>query len=535
MKNKKVLFLTLLPLVICCSIGTYNTAALITDKKSLNEDFVSNDVSILKENGDFYFSSNHFKIKIPNFNYYSFKFSFKKEYFADVISFADCYSDVSYCNLSYIEDDKLIKVCFSYKESIYKTTIFDDANFLDNVINNYIGIIDENSYIYNNIITSINAVSKVDDYINCRDNISLTTDYNTYTCFNNNYESKTLFDNIAKDYVRLYSGNEVDNGYLNDDMIVCVIPKELFENNCRNICIGKEYGFFINTYNDPYDASKKVSDILVFDVETLPLGDENNISKDYITTTLKPLFTGRYSTFFKGKTSRDKNNPNLNSIVLKHSSEYSVNKIYLCDIGIRHTLIDRDIKEDHDLNGHYIINTYRSYAATGANSKNGSFVKDTLSFALGFVPYIGDLKSVIEYIVNIYKGITGDYKLLAYNDIIEDNFEDVVVNSYRTMYYDQISDYGHYIKDSFVDCLSSVDQPMLIGVDNNYYRLISELGCYPRYSNEELSVITSYKVNIIQDNTSKKWFFGWHETGYLDYFTSGFGRYNYEYKKVEID
>ena len=538
MKNKKILFLTLLPLVICCSIGTHNTAALIAVKKSLNEDFVSNDVSILKENNSFYFCNDSFKFEIPEFYFYIIDSTFENEYFADVFAF-DFADDekFSFCNLSYLENENIIKTCFSYESVIYKTTIYDDVGYINKIKEKLFNInsVNNSSQIYENILDSINSVSNL---ANINNDVNAISSYNEIEVNNENYEYRTSVDRIAKDYKSIYMGNEIEDGLFVDDMITFLIPKDLFIKNNINISIGKECGFFIHTYDDPYTTYKKVSDVLVFDVECLfPSDKRDEDYKDMLSTTITPLFQGRYSTFFKNNDSSNwsEMHPSLNEIVLKHATQYSITNLYLSDIGMRHTLIDTDIITDSHLSGHYIENNSRTYAASSISCKGGSFAVDTIKFVGGCMKYVGNLLNLVDYLSNIYKGFNGEYYIDNTKSINVQTMSDNFTNIYRNKAEDQIKDYGYLVKDSLVDANSSLDSPMLIGTNSGFYSVHSLINEFKKSSYNDFGAIISYKINVIQDFTSRFWLFTWIEKGYLDKYTSGYGRYYYEYKELEID
>ena len=61
--------------------------------------------------------------------------------------------------------------------------------------------------------------------------------------------------------------NNTINGKYIDDPIIYLIPKSLFTEINQTHYIGKEYGFYINTYLANVDDTSLKSDIILFDIE----------------------------------------------------------------------------------------------------------------------------------------------------------------------------------------------------------------------------------------------------------------------------
>ncbi len=79
--------------------------------------------------------------------------------------------------------------------------------------------------------------------------------------------------------------NNTINGKYIDDPIIYLIPKSLFTEINQTHYIGKEYGFYINTYLANVDDTSLKSDIILFDIEE---GHYN--SNREIITRISPVF-----------------------------------------------------------------------------------------------------------------------------------------------------------------------------------------------------------------------------------------------------
>ena len=91
------------------------------------------------------------------------------------------------------------------------------------------------------------------------------------------------------------SGIKVFNDYnyyiYGDDPIISIIPRELFMSPCKELIIGKDYGFFIETVQTESRRSERTSlnsSVLVFDIEHKK---DNKIEK----VKIKPLFQYDYA------------------------------------------------------------------------------------------------------------------------------------------------------------------------------------------------------------------------------------------------
>lgn len=101
---------------------------------------------------------------------------------------------------------------------------------------------------------------------------------------------------VIQEYTSYFYTSEVTNVWLNyselamtvdqDDPIVRIIPRELFERRGVYLHIGREYGFYVNTVAG--NNSANVSCVFVFDIIKYPLNNSAYPSQYVIE--IKPLF-----------------------------------------------------------------------------------------------------------------------------------------------------------------------------------------------------------------------------------------------------
>lgn len=136
-------------------------------------------------------------------------------------------------------------------------------------------------------------------YATSETSISISpSQYDTYTNTDanlNNYNINQRMSSVAK------FGKDLLLSVWNDDEIVKIIPRELFTKNGEYLYIGKEYGFFVNTFSDTYydsetetystSSKNKHSYVLVFDITN----DLHYQNSDTVQITVAPVFQYEYA------------------------------------------------------------------------------------------------------------------------------------------------------------------------------------------------------------------------------------------------
>ena len=239
----------------------------------------------------------------------------------------------------------------------------------------------------------------------------------------NKYDSYTNSDGIIHNYISSYWGDYEKNNLISDDPIVRIIPKSLCFELGEHLYIGKEYGFFISTTTDYLFSSDKCVDVFVFDISyTNPTF---NNAKGSVKVT--PLFQRRYRAKERSSDPYWNNSydNSLSQVVFPHL-HYDSPNYYLKDVSFKHTLFNQNAVNKNESgysasndNGSFFNTT--QYSAVGtAKSTSANPVIDTINFALGYVPYLGDALNVASYVDSMttktsysVKSVnTGDYEVL---------------------------------------------------------------------------------------------------------------------------
>lgn len=366
------------------------------------------------------------------------------------------------------------------------------------------------------------------------DNISTSSLNNIQA---NQYDSYTDDDGIIHSYVDYYFGEcELPNGYTSDDPIVRIVPKELFFIPGEHIYVGKEYGFFVKVITDRFNTADYATDVMVFNISHItPSFPSNTTGSSRVT----PLFQFKYRATDKERNSGNWSgyDPSLTRIVFPHI-EYDYAEYYLKDIGFKFSVenatdfnpgtADYDPYAD---DGAFIIQTRFNARGVGIKSKGGSFAHDTALFVFGFIPYVSTVANVYSYIYNLHNGFGNSSYYYTKSDEIADN--ELQINTFETNNTDQILVRGNLIKSQAVTLNPNSEKPRLIhvgGYAEGKYVVARKSGS----TNNNIRVLSSVSVNVVEDNTSRWWLFGWHENGRIDEYGRGTGTYETgRYKRLK--
>ena len=366
------------------------------------------------------------------------------------------------------------------------------------------------------------------------DNISTSSLNNIQA---NQYDSYTDDDGIIHSYVDYYFGEcELPNGYTSDDPIVRIVPKELFFIPGEHIYVGKEYGFFVKVITDRFNTADYATDVMVFNISHItPSFPSNTTGSSRVT----PLFQFKYRATDKERNSGNWSgyDPSLTRIVFPHI-EYDYAEYYLKDIGFKFSVenatdfnpgtADYDPYAD---DGAFIIQTRFNARGVGIKSKGGSFAHDTALFVFGFIPYVSTVANVYSYIYNLHNGFGNSSYYYTKSDEIADN--ELQINTFETNNTDQILVRGNLIKSQAVTLNPNSEKPRLIhvgGYAEGKYVVARKSGS----TNNNIRVLSSVSVNVVEDNTSRWWLFGWHENGSIDEYGRGTGTYETgRYKRLK--
>jgi hypothetical protein len=338
--------------------------------------------------------------------------------------------------------------------------------------------------------------------------------------YSKSYDSYTDSDGIIHTYASNFFGNYYLNGLITDDPIVRIIPKELCFVLGEHFYMGKQYGFFIKVINSSVGSTANFDvDVFVFDIFHRLASFPNNPTGS---SKITPLFQFKYRAI-------DRNivggwsgfNPDLTKIVYPHT-HYDAVEYFLNDIGFKHSLSNPTrlnpgdpgyIAEEDD--GAFIIQTRYNQAGVGLKSKDGSFLNDILSYGFGFIPYVGDMLSAAEYINNVYDGFGNRGYYYSRETIAENN--EANIETFGTNNTDQLTGgRTNLIKSVSVRSIPNSDSPRILHVGGGYAESKYVLARRSNSAYGIMNVATSVSANILEDNTSKFWFFGWRETGSIN-------------------
>lgn len=344
------------------------------------------------------------------------------------------------------------------------------------------------------------------------------------------YDSYTDNDGIIHSYVDSHFGNYQVNGFITDDPIVQIIPKNLFFIPGEHLYVGKEYGFFVNTIHT--NAGDRYADVFVFDIlHILPKFPNYTTGFSRVT----PLFQYRYRTYDNTE-SAEGFDPSLTSIVYPHI-HYDAAEYFINNIGFKHSLAnptllnpgDTGYKAEED-DGAFIIQTRYNARGVGLKKKDGNFTKDILLFGFGFIPYVGSILSVGEFAVSLYDGFGNQGYFYSRDTWVEDN--EANIETYQTNNTDQIRVHNNLIKSVSSRLVPDINNPRIIHVGGGYAESKYVVARRSNSNYDKMNVVTSISVNIVEDNTSRYWSFGWKEQGEIQEYGSATGTYetsNYEH------
>lgn len=264
-----------------------------------------------------------------------------------------------------------------------------------------------------------------------------------------------------------------------DDSITKIIPKELFTYVNEQLYIGKEYGYYINTYI-PYRKDYLVSSVILIDVKREYMDD---FAFD---VTIQPIMQLNYyyltrensSITLQGYEGHEPEtctvmmDSNVNNAVVpmvsqgfnttpasttnylqyKESDSYTISDIsFISNIKNTNTANYGDGTYNPQVdNGYFFIGSDYSYSATkySAGGNATSAIKYlgeyAVSSAIGYVPVIGDLYSMTNDAIGIIDAITAVNTSIAYNETNKNYYyEDTVLPPTRR---GQLEKYNNLIK-----------------------------------------------------------------------------------------
>lgn len=200
--------------------------------------------------------------------------------------------------------------------------------------------------------------------------------------------------------------NNTINGKYIDDPIIYLIPKSLFTEINQTHYIGKEYGFYINTYLANVDDTSLKSDIILFDIEE---GHYN--SNREIITRISPVFQLSYFTVFKSSYSATDWNrvydSSYDSVVRSAniSSAFHIKNIRFGYMVLNeHSLNQGDFQYDkYKDNGAIISQTRFNFkGVTVVNTTEEERTETLVEIGYGavenYIPYAKEIKNVISLI-----------------------------------------------------------------------------------------------------------------------------------------
>jgi len=344
----------------------------------------------------------------------------------------------------------------------------------------------------------------------------------------NSYDAYTNTDGIIRSYVSSYFGEYYleDGVTLTDDPIVNIVPKELCFILGEHIYVGKEYGFFIRVMTDALITSDYAVDIMVFDIiHTNPSFPSNTAAGSKV----EPLFQYKYrATYEDYLMDMD---PSLSRVVYPHI-HYDNAEYFLKDIGFRFTIANPSALnpgdngyDPYDDEGAFIIQTSVGMSGVGLASKDDRFLEDTVMFAFGFVPILGDILSVASYVHDVYYGFGNSGYLYERKAVEEDGMYGT--KTYETNNTDQIAMRDNLIKSVSAELTSHDESPRLINVGGGYAQVNYIVARKSGSSYNKIRVVTSVSVSVVQDDTdgiTEEMIYYGRATG--TYETGGYSRRN---------
>lgn len=328
----------------------------------------------------------------------------------------------------------------------------------------------------------------------------------------NQYDIYTNQDGIIHSYVDNYFWNckLSDGRTITDDPIVRIVPKELFFIPGEHIYVGKEYGFFVKVDTDRFNDSDYATGVMVFDITHItPSFPSNTTGSSKVT----PLFEYKYRASDKERNSGNwsEYDPSLSRVVFPHV-EYDYVDYFLNDIGFKFSVENACGLNPGDAgydpyadDGAFIIQTRFNISGVGLKKKNKSFAADTAMFVFGFFPIVGTALSIYSYVHDLYDGFgNGNYFYKRESKILDNELQ---IHTYETNNTDQISARGNLIKSQSVSLTSDSEKPRLIHVGGGYAEGKYVVARKSGSNNNEIRIISSVSVNVIEDNTDL-WIFG---------------------------
>jgi hypothetical protein len=327
----------------------------------------------------------------------------------------------------------------------------------------------------------------------------------------NNYRAQ-LFRNGS---TATTSSTAVNVSVSSDDPIVKIVPRQLFEQRGTYLHIGREYGFYVNTTQLNTYENKSV--VLVFDIIKYPLNNSNYPSQYVIE--IRPIFEYTYyyltanNNYASGNSLLKYNVSSLSSVVVAvptvSQDDYGYLYYYYNET-ITHFIKDVSfgvsLYNEQELNigdsgynknadnGSFITRANVNFSGVGNQSLIGATVWSTVKFGLGFVSYLGEAISILEYGIELVQNASSDFRdSIEYGDY------------YNTQYYnskqEQLAHYSNLNKSAVAQLLSDDEKPLLFGRSNdgNYVRGVFTLGMTGDWYTR---VIDTIKLSVVTESTN---------------------------------
>ena len=280
--------------------------------------------------------------------------------------------------------------------------------------------------------------------------------YNSNSGLNETYTIQDYKDSLYKTTSNIELANSsFPDSYsaiaTSDDPIVKIIPRELFENEGNHLYIGREYGFFVRTVDNPDTTYGHISTVLVFDImKNLDMIDPY---PSQIIVKITPIFEYNYycltnqiengQGFYLGTPfgvnmfcdAPDNANsiiipkPNYTSLAGEGETYYFITYAEETKYFIKNVSMSGSLRNEQELNigqsgyipqnddGSFFTRTAFEYSGVGNQSQVNDAAYSTALLILGYVPYLGDILGVLDWGINFAHNAENEFReTIAYGE-----------------------------------------------------------------------------------------------------------------------
>jgi uncharacterized repeat protein (TIGR02543 family) len=258
------------------------------------------------------------------------------------------------------------------------------------------------------------------------------------------------------------------NGLIEDEWILKIIPKELFQNVGQYFYVGRKYGFFVDNNGE---------NVFVY---LMIVKTENFKTVGLIDITINPYFNYTYR--YDSITNKAYPIPNDVQLEYKYSNDYFIyynldqrDDICLSNISFSSELYNKKHlnQKDNTYNkynddGLFFYGTDYTFSGKGNNNDTSEeFNEAVISLALGFIPGGNLLSDVYDY-YNISKTIfTEEQKIEASNVKFSDSVNLTLTHNTKNA---QLSNgQNELMKNAIAYVKSTADDPILFACNENNY------------------------------------------------------------------